>query len=46
MSHIVAVHAAIAVSTLERFASETDHLLPFATAPPAVTLAPAASSVV
>lgn len=45
MSHVVAVHEATAVSALERFASENDHLLPFATAPPAVALAPAASTV-
>jgi len=43
MAHIVAVHAASAVSTLEHLASESDHILPFATAPPAVALAPATS---
>jgi hypothetical protein len=46
LAHIVAVHAAAAVSTLERLASKTDHLLPFATAPPAVALAPTASHTV
>ncbi|HUQ82978.1 MAG TPA: hypothetical protein VM076_17635 [Gemmatimonadaceae bacterium] len=45
MAHIVAVHEAIAVATLDRLASESDHVLPFATAPPAVALAPAATSV-
>ena len=45
MSHVVAVHEATAVATLDRLASETDHLLPFATAPPAVALAPAATNV-
>jgi hypothetical protein len=39
MAHVVAVHAAAAVSTLERLASTSDHLLPFATAPPTVALA-------
>ena len=43
MAHIVAVHAASAVSTLDRLASESDHVLPFATAPPPVALAPATS---
>ena len=43
MAHVVAVHAAAAVSTLDRLASESDHVLPFATAPPAVALAPATS---
>ena len=46
MAHIVAVHAAAAVSALDRLASESDHVLPFSTAPPAVTLAPAASLIV
>ena len=41
MAHIVAIHAAAAVSTLERLAGKSEHLLPFATAPPAVALAPA-----
>ena len=45
LAHVVAVHAAAAVSTLERLASRTEHLLPFATAPPAVALAPATSHV-
>lgn len=45
LAHIVAVHEAITVATLDRLASEPDHLLPFATAPPAVALAPAASQV-
>jgi len=43
LSHIVAVHQATAVATLDRLSSTSDHLLPFATAPPAVALAPAAS---
>ena len=46
LSHIIAVHQATAVATLDRLSSATDHLLPFATAPPAVALAPAASIVV
>ena len=45
LAHIVAVHEATAVATLDRLASESDHVLPFATAPPAVALAPAATSV-
>lgn len=45
MSHVVAVHEATAAATLDRLASETDHVLPFATAPPAVALAPAATNV-
>ena len=43
LSHIVAVHQATAVATLDRLSSASDHVLPFATAPPAVALAPAAS---
>ena len=46
LAHIVAIHQATAVATLDRLSSATDHLLPFATAPPAVALAPAASIVV
>jgi hypothetical protein len=46
MATIVAIHEAATVSTLERFASESDHVLPFATAPPPATLAPATSSAV
>ena len=46
LATIVAIHEATAVSTLERFASESDHVLPFATAPPPATLAPATSSAV
>lgn len=45
MAHIVAVHEATAVATLDRLSSATDHLLPFATAPPTVALAPAATTV-
>jgi len=45
MSRVVAVHEAAAVATLDRLASESDHVLPFATAPPAVALAPAATTV-
>ena len=45
MARIVAVHAAAVVATLERFESENDHVLPFATAPPPATLAPATSPV-
>ena len=43
LAHIAAVHQAAAVATLERFATESDHVLPFATAPPTVALAPAAT---
>jgi hypothetical protein len=43
LAHIVAIHQATAVATLDRLSSATDHLLPFATAPPTVALAPAAS---
>ena len=42
MAHVVAIHEAAAVSTLEVFSGESDYLLPFATAPPALALAPAA----
>ena len=45
MAQVVAVHEALAVSTLEVFSSAKDYLLPFATAPPAVAPAPAASNV-
>jgi hypothetical protein len=45
LAHVVAVHEATTVVTLDRLASEADHLLPFATAPPAVALAPAATQV-
>ena len=45
LGHIIAVHEARAVSTLDLFSSDRDHLLPFATAPPAAALAPAASLV-
>jgi hypothetical protein len=45
MAHIVAVHQAAAVSTLQAFSSVKDHLLPFATAPPTVAPALAASTV-
>jgi hypothetical protein len=40
LAHVVAVHAAIAAATLERFAEPSDHLQPPATAPPSVGLAP------
>ena len=43
MAQIVAIHAAASVATLERLSSATDHVLPFATAPPTVVLAPATS---
>ena len=43
LAHIVAVHEAAAVATLERLATESDHVLPFATAPPTVALALAAT---
>jgi len=42
MAHVVAIHEAAVVSTLEVFSGESDYLLPFATAPPALALAPAA----
>jgi hypothetical protein len=45
LAHIVAVHEATAVATLERLASESDHLLPFATAPPTVALASSAPDI-
>ena len=34
MAHVVAIHEARAVSTLELLSSRRDHVLPFATAPP------------
>ena len=43
LAHIVAVHEAAAVATLDRLATESDHVLPFATAPPTVALAPSAT---
>jgi hypothetical protein len=43
MAQVIAVHEAAAVSTLKVFSSVKDHLLPFATAPPAVAPALAAS---
>ena len=46
MAQIVAIHAAVTESTLERFESENDHVLPFATAPPLGVLAPATSLLV
>jgi len=45
VAHVALVHEARAVSTLDLFSSGRDHLLPFATAPPAAALAPAASIV-
>lgn len=44
-AHIVAVHEATAQSALEIFSTDRDYLLPFATAPPALALAPAALSI-
>ena len=44
-AHVALVHEARAVSTLDLFSSDRDYLLPFATAPPAAALAPAASIV-
>lgn len=43
LAHAVAVHEAAAIATLTRFARDRAYLLPFATAPPAAALAPAAS---
>ena len=43
MARVALVHEALAVSTLDLFSSDRDYLLPFATAPPAAALAPAAS---
>jgi len=43
LAFLVAGHEATAVATLDRFASESDHVLPFATAPPTAALAPAAT---
>jgi len=45
LAHVALVHEARAVSTLDLFSSGRDYLLPFATAPPAAALAPAASIV-
>jgi len=45
LAHVILVHEARAVSTLELFSSDRDYLLPFATAPPAAALAPAATFV-
>jgi hypothetical protein len=42
LAHIVAVHEATAVSTLDLFTEASDYLHPPATAPPAVALAPLA----
>src|SRR5262245_28723706 len=44
-AHVALIHEARAVSTLDLFSSDRDYLLPFATAPPAAALAPAASFV-
>jgi hypothetical protein len=41
LAHIVAVHEAAAVSTLDLFAAGREHVQPPATAPPALVLAPA-----
>ena len=45
MTHVALVHEARAVSTLDLFSSDRGYLLPFATAPPAAAIAPAASIV-
>jgi len=45
MAQVAFVHEARAVSTLDLFSSARDYLLPFATAPPAAALPPAASIV-
>ena len=45
MARVALIHEARAVSTLDLFSSDRDYLLPFATAPPAAALAPAASIV-
>jgi len=45
MAQVAFVHEARAVSTLDLFSSDRDYLLPFATAPPAAALPPAASIV-
>ena len=42
LARVALVHEARAVSTLDLLSTERDHLLPFATAPPAAALAPAA----
>jgi len=39
LAHVVAVHEAVAVSTLDLFSESSDYLHPPATAPPAVALA-------
>ena len=44
-AYLTVVHEARAASTLGLFSSDRDYLLPFATAPPAVALAPAVSFV-
>jgi hypothetical protein len=44
-AYLTVVHEARAVSTLDLFSSDRDYLLPFATAPPAVALAPTVSFV-
>jgi len=45
LAHVALIHEARAVSTLDRFSSDRDYLLPFATAPPAAALPPAATFV-
>lgn len=42
VAHVALIHEARAISTLDLFSSDRDYLLPFATAPPAAALAPAA----
>ena len=42
LAQIALVHEAVAVSTLDLFSTDRDFLHPFATAPPALALAPAA----
>jgi hypothetical protein len=45
LAQIALIHEARAVSTLDLFSSDRDYLLPFATAPPAAAIAPAANFV-
>src|SRR5262245_35436912 len=44
-AYVALVHEARAVSTLDLLSGDSDHLLPFATAPPAAAFAPAATVV-
>ena len=45
LTFVALVHEARAVSTLDLLSGDRDHLLPFATAPPAAAFAPAATVV-